>query len=168
LIINSGAQKTVMTFCGHNTPILQVAQKPLYLTIHNSPIVDSSFMNPPPSYKKQNQKMTVLQLSHSPLTTCALTRKTVGFTVDDDAMLQSSNKRRRYQRRGSKAPSMMMACFNSRTRQIDDIDLLEIQRRLLADKEFLRSLQLADAGEDSRTKCMKRLASLELVAKPSV
>jgi hypothetical protein len=89
---------------------------------------------------------------------------------NDDACIQSTNTRRRYQRRGSKVPSMIMAGIIPRpqSRQIDDIDLLEIQKRILADKEFLLSLQLADAREASRTKCMKRRASLELVSKSPI
>ena len=43
---------------------------------------------------------------------------------------------------------MMMVDLSRTHHPMDDIDLLEIQRRLLADQEFLRSLHLADMLED--------------------
>jgi hypothetical protein len=123
----------------------------------------------------------MMKLQCPELKTGSLPLKAVGFTVNDfapiqqptniesrtdDAMMQSSNKRRRYQRRGSKVPTMFMADFNASSRQVNAINLIEVQRRILQDKEFLLSLQSSETRETSRTQCMKRRrASLDLLPK---
>eukprot|EP00545_Synedropsis_sp_CCMP1620_P014865 CAMPEP_0119013218 /NCGR_PEP_ID=MMETSP1176-20130426/8190_1 /TAXON_ID=265551 /ORGANISM="Synedropsis recta cf, Strain CCMP1620" /LENGTH=134 /DNA_ID=CAMNT_0006966287 /DNA_START=101 /DNA_END=505 /DNA_ORIENTATION=+ len=121
--------------------------------------------------------MTLMKLQNPVLKTAALPLKSGVFSAkelssspknvesrQDDAMLQSSNKRRRYQRRGSKVPSMLMAAFSAHPRQLDEIDLVRIQRRILQDKEFLRRLQLSsETRETPREKCMKRRASLDFL-----
>lgn len=121
-------------------------------------------------------QMTLLSLSHTQLKTtnpslervasianCAIVPNTpasieVAGPIDD-CMLQSINKKRRYQRRGSRVPSMIMV--GSSLTHLDGTDLLEIQRRLLADREFLRSLLAADMLEDERLKRASGQSSIE-------
>lgn len=121
--------------------------------------------------------MTLMNRQNHSLKTITDSHKSAGFTMkdfsapqhntesrQDDARMQSSNKRRRYQRRGSKVPSMLMGAFTACPRLNDGTTLLEIQRKILQDKEFLLSLKLSssETHESSRTKVMKRKTSLDL------
>ena len=91
-----------------------------------------------------------------------------GRAGDGDAILQGSSKKRRYQRRGSKTPSMLLFGVNSRMIHLDDTCLLEIQRRLLADREFLVALERAEARDDLMANCTQQVASIDLVASSSM
>jgi len=110
--------------------------------------------------------------TQSPVKPKPLPRKAVVFSAkiaplstkseshNSDAMLQSSNMRRRYQRRGSKAPSMFMAGFNGRPKQSSEICLRDIQRMILNDEEFLLSLKLSEAREGAVIQRFKRSPSV--------
>ncbi|KAI2497317.1 hypothetical protein MHU86_17190 [Fragilaria crotonensis] len=125
--------------------------------------------------------MTLLTLSQMPLENVPLPLKadcisarqaessSVSGPADDrDAVLQASNKKRRYQRRGSKAPSMMMLGMNSRLIHIDDESLIEIQRILLNDRDLLLSLEVADALEDQMASCNHGAESIDSEANSAV
>lgn len=62
----------------------------------------------------------------------------------------------------------MLAALKSSPREVDDIGLAEIQRRLLADTEFLRILQQSEAREALVQQRMQRRASLKLPVKSPV
>ena len=152
-----------LTFCAHNSSLTIPAR-----TSANAQVKPSS------------TKMTLLTLTHMPLENeprpltpdCIKTRQAkssniAGPAEDRDALLQASNKKRRYQRRGSKAPSMMMLGLNSPLIHLNDKSLIEIQRILLADRELLLSLEAADAREDRIANCT-HAASIDSEANSSM
>mmetsp|Transcript_8407 Transcript_8407/g.12192 ORF Transcript_8407/g.12192 Transcript_8407/m.12192 type:complete len:92 (+) Transcript_8407:154-429(+) len=58
----------------------------------------------------------------------------------NDSQMQPSNKRRRYQRRGSKVSSMLMAGSTLRDFKSTNISLLTIEQRLQAENEYLSDI----------------------------
>ena len=138
-------------------------------------------LHQPPTSLNINREMTLLTASNVSIMVPTLPLKTdsvdakqpeltnrEGYAGDGEAVLQSSNKKRRYQRRGSKSASMMLFGIHSRMIHLDDTCLVEIQRRLLADKDLLLSLELADARDDQMANCTQQVASIDLIAQSAL
>jgi phosphate-selective porin len=98
--------------------------------------------------------MTMLKTVCSSLKSSNVPLKTIGikvkFSVSHDSNnqihLQASNKKRRYQRRGSKTPQMMADL--QRKRSDGENNMHSLQQSLLSDSLFLQELLLLDDSED--------------------
>lgn len=107
--------------------------------------------------------MTILKVETTSVEDNSIPRKAVAFKAkyslsamkEVNVALQSSNKRRRFQRRNSKVPSMFLAGFD-RQRKIDGMELIEIQRRLLEERQMISSSL-------PKRPALHRAASLDLI-----